>query len=95
MEAIQKQLPTGLQARIAYDATNYITNAIHEVLNTLGDTLLIVVVVIFLFLGSVRSVIVPILAIPVSLIGGLFLMSICQPVRVPRLTTPCLAITRF
>ncbi|MGE5256190.1 MAG: efflux RND transporter permease subunit, partial [Hyphomicrobiales bacterium] len=76
MEAIQNQLPTGLQARIAYDATDYITNAIREVLKTLGDTLLIVVVVIFLFLGSFRSVLIPVVAIPLSLVGGVFLMQI-------------------
>jgi len=74
MAAIQRDLPSGLQARVAYDATNYINNAISEVLKTLGDTLLIVVIVIFLFLGSVRSVFVPVVAIPVSLIGGVFLM---------------------
>ncbi len=74
MESIQHDLPTGLQARIAYDATNYISNAIHEVLKTLGDTLMIVMVVIFLFLGSFRSVLIPVVAIPVSLIGGVFLM---------------------
>jgi multidrug efflux pump len=74
MDAIQRSLPTGLQARIAYDATDYINNAIREVLKTLGDTLLIVVVVIFLFLGSFRSVLIPVVAIPVSLIGGVFLM---------------------
>lgn len=74
MAAIQKDLPTGMQARIAYDATEYINNAIHEVLKTLGDTLLIVIIVIFLFLGSFRSVFIPVVAIPVSLIGGVFLM---------------------
>jgi multidrug efflux pump len=74
MKAIQRDLPTGMQARVAYDGTKYITNAIHEVLNTLGDTLLIVVVVIFLFLGSFRSVLIPLVAIPVSLIGAVFLM---------------------
>ena len=74
MAAVQKDLPTGLSARVAYDATEYIDNAIHEVLKTLGDTLLIVVVVIFLFLGSFRSVFVPVVAIPVSLIGAVFLM---------------------
>ena len=74
MEFIQRDLPSGLQSRVAYDATNYITNAIHEVLNTLGDTLMIVVVVIFLFLGSFRSVFIPVVAIPVSLIGAVFLM---------------------
>ncbi|HXY54671.1 MAG TPA: efflux RND transporter permease subunit [Nitrospirota bacterium] len=74
MAAIQHDLPTGLQARVAYDATDYINNAIREVLKTLGDTLLIVILVIFLFLGSFRSVFVPVVAIPVSLIGGVFLM---------------------
>ena len=74
MAAIQHDLPSGLQSRVAYDATNYITNAIQEVLKTLGDTLLIVVVVIFLFLGSFRSVFIPVVAIPVSLIGAVFLM---------------------
>ncbi|MBI5100667.1 MAG: efflux RND transporter permease subunit [Nitrospirae bacterium] len=74
MEAIQRGLPSGMQARVAYDGTDYINNAIHEVIKTLGDTLLIVVVVIFLFLGSFRSVFVPVIAIPVSLIGGVFLM---------------------
>jgi multidrug efflux pump len=74
MAAIERDLPTGLQARIAYDATDYISSSIHEVLETLGDTLLIVVVVIFLFLGSFRSVVVPVVAIPVSLIGAVFLM---------------------
>ena len=76
MEAIQRDLPTGMEARVAYDATNYITNAIQEVLETLGDTLLIVVVVIFLFLGTFRSVLIPVMAIPLSLIGAVFLMQI-------------------
>ncbi len=76
MEAVQKQLPTGLQARIAYDATNYITNAIHEVLKTLAETLVIVVIVIFLFLGSFRSALIPVVAIPLSLVGAVFLMQV-------------------
>jgi len=74
MEQIQKELPTGMTGQIAYDATAYINDAIHEVVKTLIDTLLIVMVVIFLFLGSFRSVIVPVVAIPISLIGALFLM---------------------
>ena len=74
MAGIERDLPTGLRARIAYDATSYISDAVREVLKTLGDTLLIVVVVIFLFLGSLRSVLIPVVAIPVSLIGGVFLM---------------------
>ncbi len=74
MESIQKSLPAGLSARVAYDATKYIEDAIHEVLGTLTETLLIVSVVIFLFLGSLRSVLIPLAAIPMSLIGGVFLM---------------------
>ena len=76
MEQIQKELPSGMQARIAYDATAYINNAITEVEHTLIDTLIIVVVVIFLFLGTFRSVLVPVVAIPLSLIGALFLMQV-------------------
>ena len=74
MNEIKKELPSGMTADIAYDATAYINDAIHEVVKTLIDTLLIVMVVIFLFLGSFRSVIVPVVAIPISLIGALFLM---------------------
>ncbi|PYJ37041.1 MAG: multidrug efflux protein, partial [Verrucomicrobia bacterium] len=74
MDQIQKELPTGMTGQIAYDSTAYINDAIHEVVKTLIDTLLIVMVVIFLFLGSFRSVIVPVVAIPISLIGALFLM---------------------
>ncbi len=58
LSAIEKELPEQIQAKLAYDATAYIQNAIHEVESTLRDTLLIVVVVIFLFLGSMRSVLV-------------------------------------
>ena len=71
---IQRDLPSGLTAEIAFDATKYISNAIHEVQQTLLETVLIVVVVIFLFLGSLRTVLVPLVAIPVSLIGAVFLM---------------------
>ncbi|HTH19524.1 MAG TPA: efflux RND transporter permease subunit, partial [Candidatus Udaeobacter sp.] len=76
MEQIQRELPAGMKGEVAYDATAYINDAIHEVVKTLIDTLLIVMVVIFLFLGSVRSVIVPVVAIPISLIGALFLMQV-------------------
>jgi multidrug efflux pump len=76
MAAIQKDLPTGLQARVAYDATKYISDALHEVVKTLIITLAIVSVVIFLFLGSFRSVLIPLVAIPLSLIGAIFLMQI-------------------
>ncbi|PYK20029.1 MAG: multidrug efflux protein, partial [Verrucomicrobia bacterium] len=76
MDQIQKELPAGMKGEIAYDATAYINDAIHEVVKTLIDTLLIVMVVIFLFLGSLRTVLVPVVAIPISLIGALFLMQV-------------------
>ena len=74
LPAIQQQLPTGMKLGVPYDSTEYIQDAINEVLHTLLETLLIVVVVIFLFLGSFRSVLIPVIAIPISLIGAVFLM---------------------
>ncbi|MBS0379321.1 MAG: efflux RND transporter permease subunit [Proteobacteria bacterium] len=71
---IQAQLPAGLHAQIGYDATGYINSAIRDVVKTLIETLLIVTLVIFLFLGSVRSVIVPVVAMPLSLVGAFFIM---------------------
>jgi multidrug efflux pump len=71
---IQAELPAGMKAGIPYDSTEYIEDAIGEVLTTLTETLLIVVGVIFLFLGSVRSVLIPVVAIPISLVGAVFLM---------------------
>ena len=71
---IQAQLPEGMKVGIPYDSTAYIQDAINEVLRTLTETLLIVIVVIFLFLGSFRSVLIPVVAIPISLIGAVFLM---------------------
>jgi len=76
MAGVQKDLPSGMQARVAYDATTYIENAIHEVLKTLSETLLIVIIIIFLFLGSLRSAFIPVVAIPLSLIGAVFLVQV-------------------
>jgi multidrug efflux pump len=74
MRDIRAQLPPGMKAGIPYDSTLYIHDAIDEVLKTLTETLLIVVAVIFLFLGSVRAVLIPVVAIPISLVGAVFLM---------------------
>src|SRR5216684_4051242 len=71
---IRAQLPTGMKVGVPYDSTEYIQDAINEVLHTLAETLLIVVFVIFLFLGSFRSVLIPVVAIPISLVGAVFLM---------------------
>ena len=76
LEDVKRELPSGMKGDIAYDATQYINDAIHEVIQTLSETLLIVIIVIFLFLGSLRSALVPVVAIPVSLIGAVFLMQV-------------------
>lgn len=76
MAAIREKLPTGLDAMVSYDSTEYIQTAIDEVILTLTETLIIIIIVIFLFLGFSRSVLIPVFAIPLSLIGALFLMQI-------------------
>ncbi len=74
MPEIQSQLPSGLVGTIVYDSTKFITSSIHEVVKTLIEALLIVTLVIFLFLGSVRAVIIPVIAMPLSLVGTFFVM---------------------
>jgi multidrug efflux pump len=76
VKTIQKELPSGMTAGVAFDATKYINSAIDDVVHTLIETVLIVMLVIFLFLGSLRTVLVPIVAIPVSLVGAVFLMQL-------------------
>ena len=71
---VQRELPAGLEATIAYDATNFIRASLWEVMKTLGEAALIVVVVIFLFLGNLRSTLIPIVTIPLSLVGVLGLL---------------------
>lgn len=71
---IEHDLPAGMKLGVPYDSTKYIRDAIHEVLDTLTETIAIVILVIFLFIGSFRSVLVPIVAIPLSLVGATSLM---------------------
>jgi len=73
---IRSQLPAGMNVGLPYDSSAYIQDAINEVLKTLMETLFIVILVIFLFLGSVRGVIIPVVAIPISLIGAVMLMAV-------------------
>ena len=72
---IQRELPPGLDAAIAYDATNFIRASLWEVMKTLAEAAIIVIVVIFLFLGNLRSTIIPIVTIPLSLIGVLAVLA--------------------
>ncbi len=71
---IQAQLPSGIKGTIAYDATEFINTSIEEVVKTLIEALLIVTLVIFLFMGSLRAVLIPLVAMPLSLIGAFFVM---------------------
>ena len=71
---IQAQLPHGLEGEIIYDSTDFVHSAINEVWKTLIEAALIVAAVVFLFLGSLRAVLIPVVAIPLSLIGALIFM---------------------
>ncbi|MDA8242089.1 MAG: efflux RND transporter permease subunit [Nitrospiraceae bacterium] len=73
---IQKQLPEGLKGQIVYDSTKFVNSSIDEVVSTLVQALLIVTLVVFLFLGSLRSVTIPTIAIPLSLVGAFTVMLI-------------------
>ncbi len=72
---LQRNLPPALHMEVAYDSTKFIQASIDEVKSSLGSAVIIVVVVIFLFLGSVRSVVIPIVTIPLSLIGAGMVMA--------------------
>jgi multidrug efflux pump len=72
---IVSQLPQGLNGRIVYDSTEFVNSAINEVIRTLVEALVIVTLVVFVFLGSVRSVLIPTIAIPLSLIGTFTMMA--------------------
>jgi multidrug efflux pump len=73
---IVRDLPSGIEGKIVYDSTKFIDSSIHEVIKSLVEALIIVTLVIFLFLGSLRSVIIPVLAIPLSLIGAFLIMEL-------------------
>jgi multidrug efflux pump len=76
MPQLTEQLPPNLKVAIAYDATQFIQASIDEVIKTLFEAVLIVIVVVFLFLGALRSVLIPVITIPLSMIGVLFFMQL-------------------
>jgi multidrug efflux pump len=71
---LKNQLPTGVTGEIVYDSTDFINTSISEVVKTLIEALVIVAVVIYLFLGTFRAVLVPLVAMPLSLVGAFFIM---------------------
>ena len=74
MDELAKSFPPGLSYRVAYNTTEFIQQSVDEVIKTLFEAALLVVIVIILFLQSWRAAIIPIIAIPVSLIGTFFVM---------------------
>ncbi|OYV49986.1 MAG: multidrug efflux protein [Acidocella sp. 20-58-15] len=75
LPTIQAQLPTGLEVSVPYDSTEFVNGSIHDVIMALIEALGIVTLVVFAFLGSPRSVIIPVIAIPLSLIGAFAMMA--------------------
>jgi multidrug efflux pump len=91
---IEPDLPAGLNQYLAYDATEFIEESINEVLKTLFEATAIVLLVVFLFLGSFRSVLIPIVTIPLSLIGvGLFMMAMGYTINLLTLLALVMAIS--
>ena len=74
MERLSHAFPEGMAYKITYDTTRFVQESIHEVLKTLYEAFVLVVLVVFLFLGSLRATIIPMVAVPVSLIGTFAVM---------------------
>ncbi|TAM89638.1 MAG: multidrug efflux protein [Candidimonas sp.] len=93
LHELEPSLPPGMHADIALDQSTFITASLHEVLSTIAITLAVVVVVIFLFLGSVRSLLLPALAIPLSVVGaGLIMLALGFTINLLTLLAVVLAI---
>ncbi|MGH7132949.1 MAG: efflux RND transporter permease subunit [Phycisphaerales bacterium] len=76
MKRLEPTLPAGVEMKLAYDGTYYMENAIKEITHTLAETIGIVALVVFLFMGSLRTVIVPLVAMPISLVGACIFMTL-------------------
>ena len=70
LEGLRGRFPEGLKSQVVYDTTTFVSDTIHEVLKTLGEAFVLVVIVVFLFLGNLRATLIPTIAVPVSLIGA-------------------------
>jgi len=68
LDELSTRYPDGLKSRVFYDSSTFVSDTIHEVLKTLGEAFILVVIVVFLFLGNLRATIIPTVAVPVSLI---------------------------
>lgn len=78
MEDLEKDLPADVEAGIAFDNTIFIRNSINEVKSTIVEAFILVVLIIFLFLRNWRTTLIPVLAIPISLVGAFFIMYLAE-----------------
>ena len=76
LEDVNKSLPDGMSIEIGFDVTGYMRNALREIFITLAETVMLVGVVVFMFMGSLRTALVPLVTIPISLLGAVAAMSI-------------------
>ncbi|WP_418508546.1 efflux RND transporter permease subunit [Corallibacter sp.] len=76
LNELKQDLPPGVDYKISYDVSNFLDASIEQVIHTLRDAFILVAIVVFLFLGDWRSTLIPIIAVPVSLIGAFFIMQI-------------------
>lgn len=74
LKELEKGFPPGVEYKINYDVSNFLNASIEQVIDTLRDAFILVAIVVFLFLGDWRSTLIPIIAVPVSLIGSFFVM---------------------
>ncbi|WP_373511170.1 efflux RND transporter permease subunit [Persicitalea sp.] len=74
LEVMKKSFPPGVDYKISYDVSQFLDTSIEQVLDTLRDAFILVALVVFIFLGDWRSTVIPILAVPVSLVGAFFVM---------------------
>lgn len=74
LQELEQELPPGVEYKISYDVSNFLDASIEQVLHTLRDAFILVATVVFLFLGDWRSTLIPIIAVPVSLVGSFFIM---------------------
>nr|BFF41412.1 efflux RND transporter permease subunit [Tenacibaculum mesophilum] len=76
LKELKEDLPPGIDFKISYDVSNFLDASIEQVIHTLRDAFILVAIVVFLFLGDLRSTLIPIIAVPVSLIGAFFVMQL-------------------
>ncbi|MEN4761202.1 MULTISPECIES: efflux RND transporter permease subunit [unclassified Chryseobacterium] len=76
MEELKKNFPPGVDYKISYDVSKFLDASIEQVIDTLRDAFILVAIVVFIFLGDWRSTLIPIIAVPVSLIGAFFIMQL-------------------